>query len=61
MPDESDFAIDLIDCVAKRRGRVDDEGLQCHHGLRPALDRRVSGDLEVPDHFDRPEREDATP
>jgi len=54
MADQRDLAADLIEGVAQRGGRVDDQGFQRHHGLRPAFDRRVAGDLEMPDHLDRP-------
>jgi hypothetical protein len=45
MLDQHDLAADLIE-------RVDDHGLQRHHGLRPAFDRRIAVDLEMPDHLD---------
>jgi hypothetical protein len=52
MLDQHDLAADLIERVAKRRERIDDHGLQRHHGLRPVFDRRIAGDLEMPDHLD---------
>lgn len=46
------LAADLIECVAKRRGRIDDQCLQRVHGLRSDFDCRVASDLEMPDYLD---------
>src|ERR1019366_3782545 len=47
----------LADDVVERRGqgcwRVDDDGLECDHGLRSALHGGVARHLQVPDHLDR--------
>ena len=53
MTDQSDSSSDPVQAVPKALGRVDDERLQRHHRLRPALDGAVSGYLQMADHLRR--------
>src|ERR1019366_7626281 len=51
--DRRHLADDVVERLAQGCWRVDDDGLECDHGLRSALHGGVARHLQVPDHLDR--------
>src|ERR1019366_2814613 len=51
--DQRHLADDAVERLAQGCWRVDDDGLECDHGLCSALHGSVARHLQVPDHLDR--------
>ncbi len=51
--DQRHLADDLVERLAQGCRCVDDDGLECDHGLCSALHGSVARHLQVPDHLDR--------